>query len=363
MRVALVHPYLWPEVRRGAERYVDDLSRYLCGRGHDVFVVSATDGQTHEARRHDGGVDLRVRRRRVRGARRLGLGEVETFGVDALGALRRVRPDVVHAMVPSAALAGRIAHRPTLYTVLGHPTRDQLPAQRLPRWLFGSAVRGATAVLSNASAKALQGTFGRSARVLPPGIHMDHFVSNDAGRSGPPVILFSASLADPRKRARLAVDAFGVFLDTHPGARLMLSGQGDPEPVLAGVPDHVRAAVDTPGAGSPDDVAQRYRAATVTLLPSEHEAFGLALVESLACGTPVVCAPGGGMPEIVVPGTGAVAAAWTPAAVADALRTAVAMASDPSTPRSCTARAQDFDWGSSVGPAHESAYAELLAGR
>ncbi|MBD2488822.1 glycosyltransferase family 4 protein [Aulosira sp. FACHB-615] len=43
-----------------------------------------------------------------------------------------------------------------------------------------------------------------------------------------------------------------------------------------------------------------YQAADLTVMPSQSfEGFGLALVESLACGTPVVCTPVGGMPEIL----------------------------------------------------------------
>lgn len=43
-----------------------------------------------------------------------------------------------------------------------------------------------------------------------------------------------------------------------------------------------------------------YQAADVSIMPSQSfEGFGLAIVESLACGTPVICTPVGGMPEIL----------------------------------------------------------------
>ncbi|MBD2596699.1 glycosyltransferase family 4 protein [Nostoc spongiaeforme FACHB-130] len=43
-----------------------------------------------------------------------------------------------------------------------------------------------------------------------------------------------------------------------------------------------------------------YQAADLTVMPSQSfEGFGLAVVESLACGTPVLCTPVGGMPEIL----------------------------------------------------------------
>jgi glycosyltransferase involved in cell wall biosynthesis len=43
-----------------------------------------------------------------------------------------------------------------------------------------------------------------------------------------------------------------------------------------------------------------YQAADLTIMPSQSlEGFGLVLLESLACGTPVLCTPVGGMPEVL----------------------------------------------------------------
>ncbi len=51
-----------------------------------------------------------------------------------------------------------------------------------------------------------------------------------------------------------------------------------------------------------EDLPIAYQAADLTIMPSQSfEGFGLAIVESLACGTPVVCTPVGGMPEILTP--------------------------------------------------------------
>lgn len=361
LRIALVHPYPWPEVRRGAERYLDDLSGYLADEGHDVTIVTGTTETPVQQPSPRNLTMVRLPRPHLRGARHLGLGEMELFGLSALPWLRASTVDLVHALVPSGALAGRLAGLPTLYTVLGHPTFDQLPPGLLTRRLFVSAARRAnvTAVLSRASAEALRSTVGRRAIVLPPGVRADRFPPNTTPRTGAPTILLSASLSDPRKRASLALEAFALLRGRRPGARLVLSGAGDPEPLLAPIAPDVRAAVETPGVGSPEEIPIRYQQATVTLLPADHEAFGLALVESLASGTPVVCVPSGGMPEIVEPGVGKVAASSSAEAIAGALQEVIDLAGDPATPPRCVERSRRWDWQETVGPAHLEAYRQL----
>src|SRR5690606_21308584 len=42
--------------------------------------------------------------------------------------------------------------------------------------------------------------------------------------------------------------------------------------------------------------------ADLLLLPSESEAFGLAALEAMACGVPVIASDVGGLPEVVVHG-------------------------------------------------------------
>jgi len=53
------------------------------------------------------------------------------------------------------------------------------------------------------------------------------------------------------------------------------------------------------GARPREEMPLLYSAADVTVVPSYHESFGLAAVESLACGTPVVATRAGGLPAVV----------------------------------------------------------------
>ena len=363
--MALVHPYVWPEVRRGGERYVEDIAVYLAAQGVSVDVVTGST-QSSVERRPDG-VTIR-RRRHVLGRRlnRWGLTVVETFGLPATGALVRGGYDVVHAMTPTAALAGRIARKPTIYTVIGHPTAEQLARLGHDAHFFRWAFRTATvaAALSRASADQVELLFGRQADVLTPGVRRERFTPDLAPRRGPPRILFSAAAGDRRKGLDIAVGALGRILDAHPDARLWVSGEGDPAWAFDTVSpprerERVVAATDLLGTGSVDDVPNRYRAASVTLLPSVEEAFGMVLVESLATGTPVVCSPSGGMPEIVDGADVGFVADRTPDAIAAAVEKALVLAADEHAPRRCVEHAMKWDWEESVGPAHLRLYERL----
>jgi glycosyltransferase involved in cell wall biosynthesis len=66
------------------------------------------------------------------------------------------------------------------------------------------------------------------------------------------------------------------------------------------------------------DLPGLYGGATVAVLPSLEEGFGLPALEAMACGTPVVVADRGALPELVAD-AGLVADAERPEALAGAL--------------------------------------------
>jgi glycosyltransferase involved in cell wall biosynthesis len=89
-----------------------------------------------------------------------------------------------------------------------------------------------------------------------------------------------------------------------PDIMLAIAGRGPLEATLKqqatelGLDNHVKFLGFLPDELLP--VA--YQAADFSVMPTQSfEGFGLAVVESLACGTPVICTPVGGMPEILEP--------------------------------------------------------------
>ena len=369
LHVALVHPFSWPEVRRGGERYLADLAWYLAQAGHRVDVLTGT-AETPGTSVENGATTYRLRHLRLGSLARRGYREAETFGLRVLPALlRRRRYDIVHAFTPTAAIAARLSGHRTLYTVLGHPAPKLVATLPRESRLMRRAVRSATlvAALSEASARATAESFGRDAVVLPPGVILERFAFDSSPRPDPPRVLFPAFASNPEKGLGTLVQAFPMVLERHPNARLVLAGPGDATWAfdLLGPDAHrVRAATDAIGIGPIAELPARYAGSSVTALPSTNEAFGLILVESLACGTPVVCGSDGGMPEIVDrPGIGRAAPFGDVPSLARALTETIDIASDPATPQRCRSRAEHWGWLERVGPLHEEIYATVLSRR
>jgi glycosyltransferase involved in cell wall biosynthesis len=110
----------------------------------------------------------------------------------------------------------------------------------------------------------------------------------------PVVLMISADLAQAHKGIDLGIKAIrGV--DAKPPLQTLLlgrSGQQISEAILPLQSASIFAKDDA-------TLARAYRAADVTMIPSLGENFPYIALESLACGTPLVAFPVGGLPEII----------------------------------------------------------------
>ena len=98
------------------------------------------------------------------------------------------------------------------------------------------------------------------------------------------------------------------------------------------------------------ELADWYRAATVVMVPSYSESFGLVAVEAQACGTPVVAASVGGLRTAVQDGvSGILVEGHDPARYAAALRRLFASpALRAGLSAGAVGHASRFGWGSTV---------------
>ncbi|MEA5617170.1 glycosyltransferase family 4 protein [Cronbergia sp. UHCC 0137] len=146
--------------------------------------------------------------------------------------------------------------------------------------------------------------------IIPGGVDINRFQTNlspQAARiqldwpTNRPILFTSRRLVH-----RMGIDkllqALAIIKQTIPDIWLAIAGRGHIQTMLQqqaielGLENNIKFLGFLPD----EQLPVAYQAADLTVMPSQSfEGFGLAVIESLACGTPVVCTPVGGMPEIL----------------------------------------------------------------
>jgi glycosyltransferase involved in cell wall biosynthesis len=186
---------------------------------------------------------------------------------------------------------------------------------RAKLWIERRAYRRSrrSIVLSDEFGKLLCSRYGvnpESVSVIPGGVDLVAFSTGlekpDArrelglNREGP--ILLSVRRLEHRMGLSSLIEAMPAVAEAYSGVQLLIVGDGSLRDQLSAEVRSrgLEATVRLVGRVSDEDLAHYYRAADLTVLPSQAlEGFGLTIVESLGCGTPVLATPVGGMPEVL----------------------------------------------------------------
>src|SRR5260370_1395647 len=139
----------------------------------------------------------------------------------------------------------------------------------------------------------------------PDAIHANYWLSALGVEADTPVVLFVGRI-QPLKGADVAVEAFARMVGERPGALLIIvGGPSGPDGMshLAHLHDLVarrglRGRVRFVDPQPHEMLSSYYRAASVVLVPSRSESFGLVALQAAACGPPVLPSPAGGPPPL-----------------------------------------------------------------
>jgi N-acetyl-alpha-D-glucosaminyl L-malate synthase BshA len=166
-----------------------------------------------------------------------------------------------------------------------------------------------------------------------------------------------------RKVKRIA-DVVRIFagIRARMPAKLLLVGDGPERPMAEELVRQLDLCQDVRMLGKQQDMEEIFVISDLFLLPSEYESFGLAALEAMAAGVPVVASDAGGIPEVVTPGrNGELAAVGDVEGMA---AMAVSILRDPERLEAyregARAQARRFDINSIV-PDYEALYGRCLA--
>jgi glycosyltransferase involved in cell wall biosynthesis len=332
MRVAVLTTSYPRSAGDAVGRFVADAVDHVRARGVEVEVVGPQQYR-HYGIAYGHGMLGNLRRRPW-----LGL-LVPALLASFVRAARRVDADLLHAHWLPAGWVAERSGKPYVVQVWG---TDVELARRAP-WLARGVLRGARLVIaaSNDLAERARALGAREVRVIPSGVELPERVGSEAE---PAEVLYAGRLSAEKGVLEL--------LDAAEGLNLVVAGDGplrDRIPVARGFVQH-------------DELQQLYARAAVVACPSRREGFGVACLEAMAHGRPVVATRVGGLLDLVVDGeTGIVVPPRDPAALRSALERLLA---DPDLRRRLGTAGRDrarmyFSW-ETVTDATLAAYAEAL---
>ncbi|MBI2551957.1 glycosyltransferase family 4 protein [Candidatus Uhrbacteria bacterium] len=351
MRIIIITQRFYPDSFGGSEHVAAEQARYLARRGHAVTVVTARMKETLPAFEDQGSVRIfrygaPAELEKFGGQTRTALREVPRV----LGEITKLRNYGITSMFDAAILhhpfaaqgffsaqggSGSAGKLPALYLFHGSAAKEveleglqrALPffieplRPLLARFFVRMASRIERQVLTRSTAVGVFSEFSKQllysiapftknrATIIPVGIDQQVFCPADIGEARARLglsregnLLLTVRRFSPRMGIIELIRAMEIVRRKLPAVRLLIVGEG---PLRASYQKEIARrnlgnTVTLIGAVPLQDLPLYYQAADAFVLPTEAlEGLGMATLEALSCGVPVVGTPAGATPEIL----------------------------------------------------------------
>jgi len=281
----------------GGETQVLGLARHLAAAGHESILAADPFGALAAAAAALGipVVPLVIRNHAdVLAARRLA------------GLMARGRYDIVHFHTARghamSAFLGRARRIPRVVTRrMDYPLRGGWYA----RWLYNRTVDAVVAISEGVRTVLIAGGVNpHRIHLIPSGVDAARFAVGDGVRDSERarrgitadefVVVITAALEE-RKGHDVLLDAIAMLPDVR--VRVLCAGTGSQAAALERRRDALGLGDRVVFLGRVEDVPALLAASDTVVLPSRHEGLGVAALEAMAAGRPVVASKVGGLPE------------------------------------------------------------------
>lgn len=320
MKIMHIAPYYHP-FRGGVESYIKNLSEAMVRQGHEIEVLCSNVPRGKAVETING---VKVRRFPC------------WFRISYLPiiptvkwALLRSRADVYHLhiappLLPEVGLMfAKLKRKPVVLTYHNDVIAEGLLGllagmynRTLLKVLLGGVDRIIVHTRKYLKSSPYLSRYGKKAEIIPSGVDIKRFNTKDKklakgwlGLEGK-TILFVGSL-NPKhmyKGIHLLIKAMPGIRKEFPDARLVIVGEGELRKEYEALAEGLDC-VRFEGFVEDNALPSYYKAANVLALPSTNtqEGWGLAPIEALACGTPVVVSDRAGVSEVINESVGAIA--------------------------------------------------------
>lgn len=293
MKALIATPYYYPKVG-GLETYARDIANGLRAAGWEIVVVTSDPHvRAMTSEQLDGYTLYRLPVWKV-----LSNTPIHTGWPRMLRSILQFeQPDVIniHTPVPSMALAVMMSAKQTPVVVTYHAgsmKKGRLAVDLLiglyERTLLPDMLNSAKGIIcaSDFVRTSFLANWTDKSVTVTPGVDTDKFAPRGQAIRGR--LVFIGDFRDPRKGLDVLLAAVKQLPDVH----LRVIGQGEPKK---------QARVTYTGVKIGTDLVKALRQAQVLVLPSttDAEAFGVVLIEAMACGLPVIGSNIGGIGTVI----------------------------------------------------------------
>jgi len=367
MKIAFVYDVIYPYVKGGVEKRVWELSQRLVVRGHEIHIFGM---------KYWDGEDILVKDNvtlhgvcqayplYARGKRTIG--EALYFSLYLFRPLSHTQVDIIDCQqfpffpcIPVRIVSAirKIPSVITWHEVWGDYWKEYLGS----KGIVGKAIERYIASfkspiisVSSTTSSRFRKEFSRQPDIiLPNGIDFHHL--NSVPPSAEPSDLIFIGRLIKEKNTGLLIQTIHHLVSEFPAIRLAIIGDGPEWDSIDKLVKELSLEKNVSMYGftpDPDEVLARLKSSKVFVLPSSREGFGIAALEALACGLPVVTIrhPANAVCDLITEENGFICSP-TPEDLAAGIRNALNNHADMRA--ACRASAEPYDWGRIVDGAEQ----------
>ena len=278
---------------------------YFVKKGYDIHVISLGKGEYNGVKVHSLDIEDNVMKGKSKKGKVGYLKKIKK--VKEL--INEIKPDILHAHYASSyGLLGALAnYHPYIISVWGSDVYDFPIKSPIHKMIIKYNLKKADYILStsNVMKKETEKYTNKEIKVTPFGVDINKFYPNKV--ESDEIIIGTIKTLEEKYGVQYLVKAFKQVKEENKDLdiKLRIGGKGSQEDYLKNLCRELNIENDVTFLGfvKPDDVIKEFQRFDISVFPStlDSESFGVAAVESEACGTPVIVSNVGGLMESTKP--------------------------------------------------------------